>query len=146
METMPRLWKRGFCLGCIGKPRKGQQEAQNLLKNIVGSYLYKDVLQYQDIKIQKCWINFAGSRSRLAMKSHIMNIPNSRRGKGTAANYIQILEKAFIVLGLAHLAETCAPNKKCVKFIFLQVFAILLIISTVKSADRHRRLVENFDE
>ena len=79
-----------------------QDEVKALLRSIASSYLYKDVLQYQNIKnhdilerllqVLALQIGNEVSYNELAASLGI--------NKKTVANYIQILEKAFVIFRL----------------------------------------------
>ena len=79
-----------------------QDEVKALLRSIASSYLYKDVLQYQNIKnhdilerllqVLALQIGNEVSYNELATSLGI--------NKKTVANYIQILEKAFVIFRL----------------------------------------------
>ncbi len=81
---------------------KGQKEAEELLKSITQSYLYKDVLQYQKIKspeiLEKLLQALALQIGSEVSYNELANIVGA--DKKTVANYIQILEKAFVIFRL----------------------------------------------
>ncbi len=96
------------------------QEAKDKLKNITQSYLYKDVLQFQNIKnaeaIEKLLqalalqIGNEVSYNELAQTTGI--------DKKTVASYIQILEKAFIVFRLPPFSRNLRNELKKLRKIY----------------------------
>jgi len=82
--------------------QKDQNEAKNLLRSIVQSYLYKDVLQYQNIRnpevLEKLVQALALQIGNEVSYNELANIVGI--DKKTVANYIQILEKAFVIFRL----------------------------------------------
>ncbi|MFH1504806.1 MAG: ATP-binding protein [Candidatus Omnitrophota bacterium] len=82
--------------------QKGNNEAKDLLKSLAQSYLYKDVLQYQSIKspevLEKLLQALALQIGSEVSYNELANIVGA--DKKTVANYIQILEKAFIIFRL----------------------------------------------
>ena len=82
-------------------------EAENTLKQISGSYLYKDLLQYQGIRkpevLDKLLLALA-----LQMGSEVNYNELSRTigvDRATIEQYISLLEKAFVVFRLAPLSR-----------------------------------------
>jgi len=100
---IPRILERRMLLGMYPEvTRKDENEARSLLKNITQSYLYKDILQYQDIKNPEIL-----ERLLQALALQIGNEVsyNELAGiigidKKTVASYIQILEKASVIFRL----------------------------------------------
>jgi len=82
-------------------------DAQNILKQIAGSYLYKDLLQYQGIRkpevLDKLLLALA-----LQMGSEVNYNELSRTigiDRATVEQYISLLEKAYVVFRIAPLAR-----------------------------------------
>lgn len=82
-------------------------EAENILKQIAGSYLYKDLLQYQGIRkpevLDKLLLALA-----LQMGSEVNYNELSRTigiDRATVEQYISLLEKAYVVFRVAPLAR-----------------------------------------
>jgi predicted AAA+ superfamily ATPase len=78
-------------------------EAETLLKSLASSYLYKDVLQYQSLKrpelLEKLLVALAlqiGSEVSYTELANLLGV-----NKDTVANYIQLLEKAFVIFRLS---------------------------------------------
>lgn len=103
LPEIQRILEKRILLGMYPEvAQEGQNEARSLLKNITQSYLYKDVLQYQDIKnpevLEKLLQALAlqiGSEVSYNELASIVGID-----KKTVASYIQILEKAFVIFRL----------------------------------------------
>lgn len=82
-------------------------EAENTLKQIAGSYLYKDFLQYQGIRkpevLDKLLLALALQLgSQVNYNEIALNVGVNR---ATVEQYISLLEKAFVVFRLAPLAR-----------------------------------------
>ena len=82
-------------------------DAEQTLKELAGSYLYKDLLQYQEIRkpevLDKLLLALAlqlGSEVNYNELSRLIGID-----RATVENYINLLEKTFIVFRLAPLAR-----------------------------------------
>ncbi|WP_298305678.1 ATP-binding protein [Flavobacterium sp.] len=82
-------------------------DAENTLKQIAGSYLYKDLLQYQGIRkpevLDKLLLALA-----LQMGSEVNYNELSRTvgvDRATVEQYISLLEKAYVIFRLAPLAR-----------------------------------------
>ncbi|KKP77797.1 MAG: hypothetical protein UR78_C0029G0001 [Candidatus Moranbacteria bacterium GW2011_GWF2_35_39] len=97
-----RLLEQRIIFGMYPEVIEGGKEAQKNLKSLAKSYLYKDILEFQGIRnseaIEKLLqalalqIGDEVSYNELAQTVGI--------DKNTVANYIQILEKAFIIFRL----------------------------------------------
>lgn len=84
-----------------------ENDSEAVLKELAGSYLYKDVLQYQSIRkpevLDKLLLALAlqlGSEVNYHELSRLVGID-----RATVENYISLLEKAFIVFRLNPLAR-----------------------------------------
>lgn len=77
-------------------------ESISLLKELAGSYLYKDVLQHQQIRrpeqLEKLLIALALQIGQEVSYNELANSLGIT--KETVANYIQLLEKAFVIFRL----------------------------------------------
>ena len=119
--TLSRLLETRILFGMYPETaQKGQQEAQNLLKNIVGSYLYKDVLQYQDIKNPEVLDKLLRALALQIGNEVSYNELSQTVGveKRTVANYIQILEKAFIVFRVSPFSRNLRTELKKMRKIY----------------------------
>lgn len=97
-----RLLNRRLVYGTYPEIVTQPEFAQMLLNNIVNSYLYKDILEYKGIKkpevLRKLVMALAfqvGSEVSYNELSNLMGID-----KGTIENYINLLEKCFIIYRL----------------------------------------------
>ena len=79
-----------------------EQEANELLKSLTQSYVYKDVLEYQRIKnpdiLQKLLEALALQVGQEVSYNELANLINI--DKKTISSYIQLLEQAFIIFRL----------------------------------------------
>ena len=79
-----------------------EQEADELLKSLTQSYVYKDVLEYQRIKnpdiLQKLLEALALQVGQEVSYNELANLINI--DKKTSSSYIQLLEQAFIIFRL----------------------------------------------
>ena len=80
-------------------------EEEEILRNLSGSYLYKDILSFRDVrkpavleKLLQALAFQVGSQVSLNELSSLVGID-----KGTVETYIQLLEKAFIIFRLPPL-------------------------------------------
>lgn len=89
-------------------------EAEKLLRDIAKSYLYKDVLEYQNIKnpdvLEKLLQALALQIGNEVSYSELSNIVGV--DKKTVANYISILEKAFIIFRLKPFSKSLRNELK----------------------------------
>lgn len=90
----------------------------NVLKNLVNSYLYKDILAFSDIrkpdvltKLVQALALQVGSEVNYSELAQIVNVD-----KNTVSNYIDILEKGFIIFKLGcfsrNMRNEIKTNKK----------------------------------
>ncbi|OGV35004.1 MAG: ATPase [Lentisphaerae bacterium GWF2_45_14] len=99
---LKRLLERRMLYGMYPAAINAPENAEMILKELSSSYLYKDVLQYQNIKrpeiLEKLLLHLAfqiGSEvsyNELAGKLGV--------NKQTVANYIDLLEKSFVIFSL----------------------------------------------
>jgi predicted AAA+ superfamily ATPase len=99
---LKRILGNRIVLGMYPEIEEKTAEAQVLLKSLAASYLYKDVLQYQSIKrpdlLDKLLTALAlqiGSEVSYTELATTLGV-----SKETIANYIQLLEKAFVIYRL----------------------------------------------
>lgn len=99
---------------------KSGEEQKETLKNIAKSYLYKDVLQYQNIKnpdiLEKLLQALAlqvGSEVSYGELSEVIKVD-----KKTVVNYIDILEKAFIIFQLKPFSRNLRNELKKLRKIY----------------------------
>src|SRR3989339_371441 len=85
--------------------QKGFEEAKELLRSLTQSYLYKDMLNFQNIKnpeiLEKLLQALALQIGNEVSYNELANLLDI--DKKTVASYIQILEKAFVVYRLKPL-------------------------------------------
>jgi hypothetical protein len=98
-----RLLEKRLIFGMYPEIVEKPDEAEALLKSLASSYLYKDVLQYQSLKrpelLEKLLVALAlqiGSEVSYTELANLLGV-----NKDTVANYIQLLEKAFVVFRLS---------------------------------------------
>jgi len=102
-QQIERILEKRIILGMYPEVvQSGQNEAGALLKNIARSYLYKDVLQYQHIKNPDILEKLLQALALQVGKEVSYNELASLVGinKKTVENYIQLLEKAFVIFRL----------------------------------------------
>lgn len=98
-----RLLEKRLIFGMYPEIVENPDEAEVLLKSLAGNYLYKDVLQYQSLKrpelLDKLLTALAvqmGSEVSYPELANLLGV-----NKDTVANYIQLLEKAFVIYRLS---------------------------------------------
>ncbi len=100
---LDRLLERRMLFGMYPEIVAKPDEAEVLLKSLAGSYLYKDVLQYQSLKrpelLDKLLTALALQAGNEVSYTELANLLGVN--KDTVVNYIQILEKAFVVYRLS---------------------------------------------
>ncbi|MDD4062650.1 MAG: ATP-binding protein [Candidatus Pacebacteria bacterium] len=125
-------------------------EAEENIKLITKSYLYKDVLQYQNIKnpnvLEKLLQSLAlqvGSEVSYNELSSLLNID-----KKTVASYIEILKKAFVVFELKPFSSNLRNElRKLRKIYFFDVGVRNALINNFNPLDKRNdvgSLWENF--
>ena len=106
-REIKRLLARRIVLGMYPEVVKKESESEIILKEITRSYLYKDVLQYRQIKnpelLEKLLQALALQVGNEVSYNELANLLGL--DKKTVATYIQILEKAFIVFRLRPYAR-----------------------------------------
>ncbi len=98
-----RLLEKRIIFGMYPEIVEKPDEAEVLLKSLAASYLYKDVLQYQSLRrpevLEKLLTALAlqiGSEVSYTELANLLGV-----NKDTVANYIQLLEKAFVIYRLS---------------------------------------------
>ncbi len=98
-----RLLEKRIIFGMYPEIVEKPEEAEVLLKSLAGSYLYKDILQYQSLKrpelLEKLLVALAlqiGSEVSYPELANLLGV-----NKDTVASYIQLLEKAFVIFRLS---------------------------------------------
>ncbi|MDP2909912.1 MAG: ATP-binding protein [bacterium] len=125
-------------------------EAETKLKNIARSYLYKDILQFQNIKnsevIDKLLRALALQVGNEVSYNELAQAVGA--DKNTVANYIQILEKAFVVFRLPPFSRNLRNElKKLRKIYFFDTGVRNALINNFNSLDMRQdkgSLWENF--
>jgi len=99
---MKRILEKRMVFGMYPEIVEKSDEDQSLLRNLAISYLYKDVLQYQDIRrpeiLEKLLAALALQIGHEVSYNELSNLLGVT--KQTVANYIQLLEKAFVIFRL----------------------------------------------
>lgn len=99
---LKRILENRIILGMYPDIVEKPTEAQILLKNLASSYLYKDVLQYQDVRkpelLEKLLTALALQIGNEVSYNELANLLSVT--KQTIANYIQLLEKSFVIFRL----------------------------------------------
>lgn len=100
---LERILEKRMILGMYPEIVTKPDEAQMLLQSLSSSYLYKDVLQYQDIRkpelLEKLLTALALQVGNEVSYNELGNLLGVN--KQTVANYIQLLEKAFVLFRLS---------------------------------------------
>jgi len=117
-----RLLAQRMIFGTYPEIVNHPEHAQMLLKNIVNSYLYKDILEYKGIKkpdvLRKLVMALAlqvGSEVSYNELSNMLGVD-----KETVENYIDLLEKCFVVFRLDSFSRNLRNEiKKGKKIYFL---------------------------
>jgi predicted AAA+ superfamily ATPase len=98
-----RLLENRILFGMYPEITEKPEEAKVLLKSLASSYLYKDVLQYQSLKrpelLEKLLAALALQAGSEVSYNELANLLGVN--KETIANYIQLLEKAFVIYRLS---------------------------------------------
>ena len=97
-----RILEKRIILGMYPEIEEKPDEAETLVRNLTSSYLYKDVLQYQDIRrpelLEKLLTALALQMGNEVSYNELSNLLGVN--KQTITNYIQLLEKAFVIFRL----------------------------------------------
>ncbi|MDD2757186.1 MAG: ATP-binding protein [Candidatus Pacebacteria bacterium] len=125
-------------------------EAEENIKLIAKSYLYKDILQYQNIKnpdiLEKLLQSLALQVGNEVSYNEISNFLDI--DKKTVASYIEILKKAFVIFELKPFSRNLRNElRKLRKIYFFDTGARNALINNFNSLDRRNdagQLWENF--
>lgn len=115
-----RLLEKRMIYGMYPEIVLDEESAERNLKNLTSSYTYKDILQYQNIKnpealerlLQALALQIGNEVSYNELASLV------RIDKNTIANYISILEKAFIVFRLRPFSRNLRSELKKLRKIY----------------------------
>lgn len=118
---MSRLLETRLIFGMYPEvTQKGAAEAEKDLRSLSGSYLYKDVLQYQNIKNPEALEKLL--RALALQIGHEVSYTELSRligvDKRTVENYVQILEKAFIIFRLGPFSRNLRTELKKMRKIY----------------------------
>ena len=98
-----RLLEKRIVMGMYPEIEEKSEEAELLLRNLASSYLYKDVLQFQDIRrpelLEKLLIALALQIGREVSYNELAGMLGVT--KQTIANYVDLLEKSFVIFRLS---------------------------------------------
>ncbi|MBU1119534.1 ATP-binding protein [Patescibacteria group bacterium] len=101
-QEVKRLLERRMLYGMYPEIVEKSAESEELLKNIVKSYLFKDVLQFQQIKnpdmLEKLLQALALQVGNEVSYNELASLVGIN--KKTVTHYLQILEKAFVIFRL----------------------------------------------
>ncbi len=98
-----RILERRIVMGMYPEIEEKPDEDRILLKSLTSSYLYKDVLQYQDIRrpelLEKLLTALALQIGNQLSYNELANLLGV--AKQTISNYIQLLEKSYVIFRLS---------------------------------------------
>ncbi len=115
-----RVLENKMIFGMYPEIVMANDDAENKLRNIATSYLYKDILQYQNIKNPEV-LNKLLSALALQISNEVSyNELASIAGvdKKTVANYIQLLEKTFVIFRLSPFSRNLRNELKKMRKIY----------------------------
>ncbi|MDD5752565.1 MAG: ATP-binding protein [Candidatus Pacebacteria bacterium] len=117
---------------------KSKEEQEETIKNTAKSYLYKDVLQYQNIKnpeiLEKLLQVLALQIGNEVSYNEISNTLNI--DKKTVSSYVEILKKAFIIFDLKPFSRNIRKEiKKLRKIYFFDLGIRNALINNFNSLD-----------
>lgn len=117
---LARLLERKIIYGMYPEIILNESEAEINLKNLTSSYTYKDILQYQKIKNPEILEKLLQALALQIGNEVSYNELASLIGvdKNTVSNYIQILEKAFIVFRLRPFSRNLRNELKKMRKIY----------------------------
>lgn len=115
-----RILEKRIIFGMYPEIEEKPDEAELLLRNLTSSYLYKDVLQYQDIRkpelLEKLLTALAlqiGNEVSFTELSNLLGV-----NKQTVTNYIQLLEKAFVIFRIPPFSRNLRNELKKLRKIY----------------------------
>lgn len=119
-QEIDRILEQRIIFGMYPEVVFSGKEAENNLKNISRSYLYKDILQFQNIKNSE-----AVEKLLQALALQIGNEVSYNElaqmvgvDKKTIANYIRILEQAFVIFRLGPFSRNLRNELKKMRKIY----------------------------
>lgn len=97
-----RILEKRIIMGMYPEIVEKSDEAEILIRNLTASYLYKDMLQYQDIRrpelLEKLLTALALQIGQEVSYNELSNLLNVN--KQTVMKYIELLEKVFVIFRL----------------------------------------------
>ena len=115
-----RILEKRMIMGMYPEIVENPGEDQILLKNLASSYLYKDVLQYQDIRrpelLEKLLTALAIQVGNEVSYNELANLLGVT--KQTVGNYIQLLEKSFVIFRLSPFSRNLRNELKKLRKIY----------------------------
>lgn len=115
-----RIIERRMIFGMYPEIVTSGENVADRLKNIANSYLYKDVLQYQNIKnsefLNKLLLALALQVGNEVSYNELANIVGI--DKITISSYIQLLEKAFVVFRLQPFSRNLRNELKKLRKVY----------------------------
>ena len=120
MDERRRLLARRLVYGMYPEVVRHEENAARNLKSLASSYAYKDVLEYQTIRhpeaLEKLLQALALQIGNEVSYNELASLVGLN--KITVANYIQILEKAFIIFRLRPLTRNARNELKKLRKIY----------------------------
>lgn len=147
---LKRLLERRIIYGMYPEIVLNEENAETNLKTLASSYTYKDVLQYQKIKSPEVLEKLLQALALQVGNEVSYNELASLIGvdKNTVSNYIQVLEKAFIVFRLSPFSRNLRNELKRMRKIYFYDTGIRnALINNLNSMDLRQdagSLWENF--
>lgn len=119
LET-DRLLERRMIYGMYPEIVQSGEGTENKLKSLAISYTYKDILQYQDIRnpevLEKLLKALALQIGNEVSYNELAGLVGVNRQ--TVANYVQLLEKAFIIFRLSPFSRNLRNELKKLRKIY----------------------------
>jgi len=115
-----RILEKRIIMGMYPEIEEKPNEDKILLKALASSYLYKDVLQYQDIRrpelLEKLLTALALQLGNEVSYNKLANLLGVT--KQTITNYIQLLEKSFVVFRVSPFSRNLRNELKKLRKIY----------------------------
>ena len=115
-----RILEKRIIMGMYPEIQQKSLEAEILLRDLSSSYLYKDVLEYQNLKrpelLEKLLKALALQIGGEVSYTELANTLRVR--KETISNYIQLLEKAFVIFRLSPFSRNLRNELKKMRKIY----------------------------
>ncbi len=117
---LKRILEKKIISGMYPEIEEKPDETEVLLKSLSSSYLYKDILQYQDIRRPELLEKLLTALALQIGSEVSYNELSSSLGvtKQTIANYIQLLEKCFVILRISHFSRNLRNELKKMRKIY----------------------------